>query len=622
MFHALFGLALLTFLVAASPLHLPPAPLHLPSAPLSSPNPPGLSQTSFGVWLEVVGMTPEQADVVTTGFGEVAEEATHLAPAGRLERADLIVRVTVGAARSTGPGLANIGGRAAGSERGAGDLPTEARPTVEVTLRIVDVLRGSLLMEDETVTCRLPLVQGNTIAAPCLRTWIPRMVELMDAWAESETTTLETAADFGLSENERDSLGPAELASAFYREGVRASRAGFEARAFALMADAQRLFRETGMRREEGAAWEHLAYLTAATHRSLEQAIGYAEQTVKIARELFDPVAEARALSLLAGCEARNGNYSQAARIARSAAGHARDNDDTLTQGMSIATLAGLAAVRGNFDQARALQSQALQLVRAAGNRRASARVLLSIAAVTAYDDDRVRSASLAQLDEVRETALESENLALLRDVTFAMADTRYDTTEKELVIAGEVDAIRAIKLSGRLDDKIGEAAAIGLLGAFAVHLGKLGPAFEFLGAAHTRAVEAGFPEGAADSFQKMGEEVPDQSYGVTLLQTVVGLRAEQQDLRGQVKTLSDISRLQAGLGRNEEAWASYQGAVTVAGQYIAQLQANRDLEDIRESFTMVLKSLVTTRTELPFLARYLKINRMLPLLNPSWIEE
>ena len=69
MFHALFGLALLTFLVAASPLHLPPAPLHLPSAPLSSPNPPSLSQTSFGVWLEVVGMTPEQADVVTTGFG-------------------------------------------------------------------------------------------------------------------------------------------------------------------------------------------------------------------------------------------------------------------------------------------------------------------------------------------------------------------------------------------------------------------------------------------------------------------------------------------------------------------------------------------------------------------------
>jgi len=218
------------------------------------------------------------------------------------------------------------------------------------------------------------------------------------------------------------------------------------------------------------------------------------------------------------------------------------------------------------------------------------------------------------------ETAVREANI--LGIPIIGMVDTNCDPDPIDLIVPSNDDAIRAIKLSSRLDDRIGEAAGFGLVGAFAVHLGKLGPAFEFLGAAQTRAVEAGFPEGAVDSFQKMGEEVPDQSYGVTLLQTVVGLRAEQQDLRGQVKTLSDISRLQAGLGRNEEAWASYQGAVTVAGQYIAQLQANRDLEDIRGSFTMVLKSLVNTRTELPFLARYLKINRMLPLLNPSWIEE
>ncbi len=565
-------------------------------------------------------MTPQQVDVVTAGFADRAQEATHLAPAGRPEAADLIVRVTVGAAAAAGASLSEIGGRAAGSERGAGDFPSEVRPTIEVYLSIVDVLDGSFLMEDN-VTCQLPLTQGSTIVAPCLRTRIPRMVDRMDEWAESEAASLETAADFGLSESDRAGLSPADLAAAYYREGVRASRAGFEERALDLMAAAQPLFKETGMRREEGAAWEQLAYLMAATNRDLERAINYAEQTVRIARELSDPVAEARALSLLAGCEARNGNYSRATRIARSAAGRARNNGDTLTEGTSIAILAGVAAVRGNFDQARALQSQALELVRVAGSSRAAARVLLSIAAVTARDDDRLRSASMAQLDEVREIALESENLALLRDVTFAMADTRYDTTDMKLVNAGEVDAIRAIKLSNRLDDKIGEAAGIGLLGAFAVSLGKLERAFEYLGAAQARAVEAGFLEGTTDSFQLMGETVPDQSYGVTLLEAVVGLRAEQQDLRGQVKTLSDLSRLQAGLEHNEEAWASYQGAVTVAGQYIAQLRENRDHEDIRQSFTMVLTSLMTTRTELPFLARYLKINRMLPLLNPSWIE-
>ena len=565
-------------------------------------------------------MTPQQVDVVIAGFAEVAEEATHLTQAGRPEAADLIVRMTVGATAIAGPDLAAIGARAAVPERGGAAPRSEARPTIEVYLSIVDVLDGSFLLE-ENFTCQLPLTQGNSIAAQCLHTRIPRIVDRMDAWAESEAATLKTAADFGLSESDRTGLGPADLAAAYYREGVRASRAGFEARALDLMAEAQPLFKETGMRREEGAAWGQLAYLMAATHRGHDRAITYAEQTIRIARELSDPVTEARVLSLLAGCEARNGNYTRAARIARSAAAQARDNGDTLAEGMSIAILAGVAAVRGDFDQARPLHRQALELVRVAGSSRAAARVLLSIAAVTAHDDDRVRSASMAQLQEVREIALEIENLALLRDVTFAMADTRHDTTELKLHNAGEIDAIRAIKLSSRLDDKIGEIAGIGLLGAFAVDLGKLDRAFEYLRVAQERAVDAGFVEGAIDSFQMMGEAMPDPSDGVTLLEAVVGLRAEQQDLRGQVKTLSDLSRLQAGLEHNEEAWASYQGAVTVAGQYIAQLRENRDHEDIRQSFTMVLTSLMTTRTELPFLARYLKINRMLPLLNPLWIE-
>ncbi len=566
-------------------------------------------------------MPPEQASVLLAGFGDVARAATHLQGAGRPENADLIVRVTVGAAGTAGPSLAEIGGAAAGSERGADSPSGEARPTIEVSFSIVDVLDGSFLMPEERVNCRLPLTQGSTIAAPCLLTRIQRLVDQMDEWAKREAATLETAADFGLPADDRAGLGAADLAAAYYREGLRASRAGFEARALDLMAEAQPLFRETGMRQEEGATWLQLAYLMAATNRDLDRAITYAEQTVRIARELSDSVAEARALSLLAGCEARIGAYSRAARIARSAAAQARDNADTLTEGTSVAILAGLAAVRGNFDQARALQGQALELVRAAGNDRAAARVLLSIAAVTAHDDDRVRSATMAQLDEVREIARESGSLALLRDVTFAMADTRYDTTEIELANAGEVDAIRAIKLSSRLDDRIGEAAGFGLVGAFAVHLGKLDRAFEYLRLAQEKAVEAGFVEGAIDTFQIMGEEVPDPSYGVTLLQTVLGLRTEQQDLRGQVRTLSDLSRLQAGLERNEEAWASYQGAVAVVGQYIAQLQEDRDREDIRESFTQVLTSLMTTRTKLPFLARYLKINRMLPLFNPSWID-
>jgi len=565
-------------------------------------------------------MTPQQVDTVRTGFTDPAGEATHLAPAGRPETADLIVRITVGAAGTASVSLAEFGARVTESGRGAADLPGDRRPTIEVSFVIVDVLDGTFLME-ENVTCQLPLTQGSVITAPCLRTRLPRMVARMDEWAENAAANLETAADFGLSDSDRTGLSAADLAAAYYREGVRASRAGFEARALDLMAAAQPLFKETGMRREEGAAWGHLAYLMAAMQRDPGRAIAYAEQTIRIARELSDPVAEARVLGLLAACEARNGDYTRAARIARAAARQARGNGDTLTEGISIAILAGVAAVRGNFDQARALQSEALELVRAASNRRAAARVLLAIAAVTAEDDDRIRSASMAQLDEVRKTALESGNLALLRDVTFAMADTRYDTTEIELVNAGEVDAIRAIRLSSRLGDEIGETAGISLLGAFAVRLGRLDRAAEYLAIAQERALDVGFVEGAIDSFQVMGETTLDASEGVTLLEAVVELRVVQEDLRGQVKTLSDLSRLQAGLERNDEAWASYRGAVAAANRYVALLQENRDREDIRGSFTMVLRSLMTTRTELPFLAGYLKINRLLPLLNPVWTE-
>ena len=95
----------------------------------------------------------------------------------------------------------------------------------------------------------------------------------------------------------------------------------------------------------------------------------------------------------------------------------------------------------------------------------------------------------------------------------------------------------------------------------------------------------------------------------------------EGGDLRGQVKTLADLSRLQSGLERYDDAWETHLRAAAVAEQYVEQLQENGDREDIRASFTMVLKSLITTRTELPFLARYLRLNPMIPLPNPNWVE-
>ena len=612
MSHALVGLAFLTLVLSAAPPQ--PRSTALPPRPSF-----GASQASFSFWFESRGLPPEQAEVVAAGFAAAAEDAPRFAAAARPEEADLILRMVVGAAAMNFEAARQIGAGVTADPDDVG-VRQQTTPTIEVHLSLVDILDGSVLVE-RRVDCELPLTRGRFIAASCLRTNFPRIVQRMEEWAERAAAASETAGDFGPSEADRRRLGAADLARAYYREGVRASRAGFEERATSLMAEAQPLFKEAGLRREEGAAWEHLAYLMAVTHRGPDRAIDYAEQTIRIARELSDPVTEARVLNLLAACEARTGDYERAARIARSASGHARESGDSLTEGTSVAILAGLEAVRGNFDQAGALQTRALSLVRGSGNARAEARLLLSIAAVTAQDDGELHSASLAQLEEVRDRARELGDLALLRDVTFVTADTRFATTNLALGLTGEVDAIRAFKLARRLDDKTGEAAAIGLLGTFAMRLQKLSLASDYLVLAQDRARDAGFLEGVTDSIQRLGEIALDLEQGVSLLEEVADARAEQEDLRGQIKTLSDLSRLQSGLERTDEAWESYRRAVAAVEEYVRQLQENADREDIRGSFTTVLKSLITTETYIPYLARYLRMNHMIPMPNPNWVE-
>ena len=140
--------------------------------------------------------------------------------------------LTVGTVTVAGPGQPVIGAAGTGGERGgagagaSGGNPTiEARPTVELRFNVVDVLEGSSL-SDETVTCQLPLTQGNSVVAPCLRTRIPRIVEMIDDWAENEAATLKTAADFGVPEADR-----AGLHAMYVDEGVMATLGGVKSAA-------------------------------------------------------------------------------------------------------------------------------------------------------------------------------------------------------------------------------------------------------------------------------------------------------------------------------------------------------------------------------------------------------
>ena len=593
------------------------------AATLAWPSTESAQDVSYRFWFESRGLPPAQAEVVATGFAEMARDATRLAAAARPLEADLMVRMTLGgAAMAQSNGAPQLGGGVvgAGADPGSYQTPDATDPTIEVTLSLIDTLAGEALFE-RRVDCQLPLTRGSFIAANCLRSNFPRIVRRMEEWADAETAVAAMVADFGPSESDRQRLDAAGLGRAYYREAVRASRAGYEVRALDLMAEAQPRFKQTGLRSEEGAAWAHLAYLIAATYRGDERAIDYAEQTVRIARELSDAALEAQALNLLAAGEARAGDYRRAVRIARSASSKARETGDALTEGTAIAILGGLAAITGNFDQARSLQADALRVVQSTGNARAEARLRLCLATVTALDDDRMRSASLEQLGEVGDRALELGSLGLLRDVAFAKADARYGTTEFGLLTAGEVDAIRALRLSRRLDDKVGEAAAIGLLGAFALRLGKRSQGLDYLVQAQELARAAGFAEGLNDSVQLLGESSLDLEHATSLLDEVVASRVAEGDLRSQIKTLSDISRLQSAMQRGDDAWESYVRAATAVDAYVGRLREGTDQEDVRESVVTVLKSLMTTRTELPYLARYQRINRIIPLQNPNWID-
>ena len=132
----------------------------------------------------------------------------------------------------------------------------------------------------------------------------------------------------------------------------------------------------------------------------------------------------------------------------------------------------------------------------------------------------------------------------------------------------------------------------------------------------------AGFMEVATDSLQLLGEMAPNQARGLTLLEGVMSLRRRENDLRGQIKTLSDMCRLHSGLEQTDEAWNRYREALLVLKGYAEQLEANPNAEDIRGSFITTLKSFVAVRTNLPYLARFATLDRLVLVPVPSWFEK
>jgi tetratricopeptide (TPR) repeat protein len=560
-------------------------------------------------WIDALRFSPEDSLSIASAVARMVEDK-NVAAARRRDEADLLIRLRLGPARGTSQGSETSS--SAGREPDEAQIETEAAVSTAIAaveLSLVDVVEGATLLE-RSLRCRMPLAEGARVSDPMLRASLSDVAAGMGTWGASRPEAAR-AETFGVSADERGTLPPAELAVRLYDEGIRASRRGYHEAALDLLAEAQPLFKQSGRRDEEGLAWERLAVLMASTGREIERALPYAKQAVKIARESKDSGAEARGLVTLGFLEAQSGRYAEALDALQSSQRKANGEKAVLTEATAFAGLAGVTAARGKFDSARELQKQALGLAVAAGNPGAEGRIRLAMALVESHLDERDRGRTLSELVEVRRLAEEAGDLALQKDALFVQAHVRLSTTDLEHLREGELDAIRALKLARRLGDRLGEAAGLALLGAFSHKLMRPALAAEYLAEALAMARENGYPEIAVDVLQLLGEMAPNGERALALLEDALALRRKAGDSRGEIKTLSDMCRLHAGLGQLERAEERHREAVSLLGRYAQARSADPFVEDVRESFVVTIKSLLTTRTELPFLEGYLEIRNL-----------
>jgi tetratricopeptide (TPR) repeat protein len=564
-------------------------------------------------WIDAARFAPQDSQSIAGALAKMVERK-NVTPARRREEADLLLRVRLGPARAAGEVPESGPGPSREPDESSIETDPVSTAVAAVALDLVDVVEGTRLLE-RSLRCRMPLAEGTRVSDPMLRAGLADVAAGMETWAGSRKPNA-SAESFGASEDERRTLAPPELARRLYDEGILASRRGYLEAALNLIAEAQPLFKHAGRRSEEGLAWERLAVLMISTGRDVEKALPYAKQAARVARESKDPGAEARALVTLGFLDAQSARYADALEAFQWAS--QRPESSALSQAAAMTDLGGVTAARGRFESARELQKKGLSLV-PTGNRRAEGRIRLAMALVESNLDERDRLRTLAGLAEVRKLAREAGDLALEKDGAFAQARVRLSTTDLEQLREGELDAIRALKLARRLDDRAGVAAGLALLGAYSHRLMRPALSAEYLAEALAMARENGCAEIAVDVLQLLGEMAPNAERGLSLLEDALALRRKTGDLRGEIKTLSDMCRLHAGLGQKEQALRRHREAVSVLDRYARALDADPLLEDIRESFVVTIKSLLATRTELPFLEGYLEIRNL--MVAPAMLE-
>jgi predicted ATPase len=157
------------------------------------------------------------------------------------------------------------------------------------------------------------------------------------------------------------------------------------------------LARQAGARRSEAQMLSGMGLISIEQNKILD-AMGYLEQSIKIARQISDEVIEISALNNFGNAAASLGDYSMAYECYERSYRGFQTRGDRSGEGTMLNNLGWVAGMRGDFDAARSYQQQALKIAREVGNQHQEAYTLINLSALLGIQGDAVGARECAAL--------------------------------------------------------------------------------------------------------------------------------------------------------------------------------------------------------------------------------
>jgi len=297
-------------------------------------------------------------------------------------------------------------------------------------------------LDDVVTACRRAVARGDAdVAVPALRAaWaVLEMVGPFDRATRLAGAVLELP------------LGDEPRANALLVLGQAAGRAGRSDEAMPALEEAVAIFRRTGSRAGESAAWSTLGNVNFEHGRS-DAAQECYEAALAAARADGSRQREGIALSNLAGARGTRGELEQACRSLEEALEIHREVGNSLTESMTLGNLANFLSDLGRYDEARARYEAAIELHQRFGDRRSEGIVAGNLGNLHTrqrrWDEARAQyAAALAIHRELGNLMAEGDVLSNLTSMLIARGayDEALEHGEAGLVIHRELNNVRSL---------------------------------------------------------------------------------------------------------------------------------------------------------------------------------